>query len=144
MNFLKNFNESLRNLVRSKEEKARIKAGTESAMARLSEQTRPRRLTPKEIPALSFLKQNDNILPATNKGKVTAIRYGIMPGLYSHGSWKDSLEKSTEYDVEELCDSSDMECYEGDFFANEEEEKHCLDTSKRISHISQLIEEELI
>ena len=144
MNFLKNFNESLKGLVRSKEEKARVRRGTEAAMNSLAEVYVRRRPAPPPMPALAFLKQNDNIIPVSHKSRVTAIRFGIMPGFYSQGYWKDNLENSIEYDVEELCDASDMECYEGDFFANEEEESRCLNTSKRISHINQLIAEELI
>jgi len=140
------FFKTLKSLVQSKKEKARIGRVTARAMEHMATQISTTVVAPAmpAPPAIAFLKQNNNILTRPTKVRLTAIRTGIMPGLYSEGTYKDALEQANQYNVEELHLASDAEYYEGDFFVSDTEKDYGHEIARRTAHINELIEDELV
>jgi hypothetical protein len=95
----------------------------------------------RNYPALSIQKPV-TALPKPKK-RVTAIRTGMFQGLYDKGLFVDSLDKSGNYIVQELCTASDLDFYTEGFFETESEFKEAHSYSKSVQTLDTMICEEL-
>lgn len=78
-----------------------------------------------------------------NLPRVTAIRSHALPGLYHKGRFIEFFDKVPSYNVQELSEATDKDCYDLNFFLCEEDMKESIRLSEWVLDIEYTIQEEL-